>query len=288
MTEPFQLPSGVGVTALGIAQLRSSESARSDALIHDPLAALFVEAASSGLPWSAAVPTPSREGNEKGRWSSLANYVAVRTRFFDDCLRDACAAGLRQVVILGAGLDTRAFRLDWPAGTSVYEIDRPDVLAFKERVIANHGAAPRCRRSVVAADLEGDWQSPLAERGLNILERVAWLAEGLLIYLSGELVNVTIRRISEASRPGSRFALEHVSLEHLQGLRDAHAREGIFTFADRWQSALNVSPSDWLSSYGWDTTVWDTRERASALNRPISDPNVGSSTWLISGTRRDA
>jgi methyltransferase (TIGR00027 family) len=274
------------VTALGIAQLRASESRRPDALFHDPLADHFVVAAGTSLPWSG---TSSRVGSGAGviarPWSSLANYVAVRTRFFDTCLQDACMAGCRQVVILGAGLDARAFRLEWPEGTRIFELDQPDVLAFKEAVIARVGARPRCHRVRVATSLDDDWLALLIQQGFRANEPVAWLAEGLLIYLPEHVVDLVLRRVSQASPRNSRLALEHVSREHLERMRHVHARAGVSGFAAFWQSAVSGSPDEWLSRYGWRATVVDTREQASALHRPISDPDVGTSSWLISAMR---
>ncbi|HEY2427576.1 MAG TPA: SAM-dependent methyltransferase, partial [Acidimicrobiales bacterium] len=110
------LPAGVGRTAIGVAALRAAESERSDRLFADPYAARFVAAAE----WVPGATSPA-----------LAVWVAIRTRFLDELVLDATSGKCRQVVLLGAGLDTRAFRLDWPAGVRVFEVDVPDVLDFK-------------------------------------------------------------------------------------------------------------------------------------------------------------
>jgi hypothetical protein len=108
-------------------------------------------------------------------------HGVIRTRFFDDYLTAAIAARCHQVVLLAAGLDTRALRLAWPAGTRVFEIDLPGVLSFKDSVLAAQGAVPRCERIKVPADLCTDWTAALAEAGFDRSTPAAWLAEGLLI-----------------------------------------------------------------------------------------------------------
>src|SRR5262249_54799214 len=124
------LPRGVGLTALSVADARARESARPDRLFDDPFAQLFVDAAGAEF-------APPSTANAIDIRAARAEYVAIRTRFFDDELRAACAAGCRQVVVLAAGLDTRAFRLEWPVGARLFELDVAEVLAFKERVLAD-------------------------------------------------------------------------------------------------------------------------------------------------------
>src|SRR5207302_7811291 len=114
----------------------------------------------------------------------LAQSVIVRTRFLDDLLADAWLGGCRQVVILGAGLDTRAFRLSWPPESHCFELDLPPVLAFKDDVLRRPAVTPDCERVVVPADLLADWRPALLEAGFRPTEAAVWIAEGLLIYFS--------------------------------------------------------------------------------------------------------
>ena len=115
---------------------------------------------------------------------AMKEQIAVRTRFFDDFFVQATESGIRQAVILASGLDTRAYRLPWGAGTVVYEIDpQPQVIAFKTRTLADLGAEPTAQRRTVAIDLRADWQAALVEAGFDIQEPTAWSAEGLLVYL---------------------------------------------------------------------------------------------------------
>src|SRR5690349_21312242 len=156
---------GVGRTAVWVAGLRAAENARPDRLFDDPFAAGFVEAfgtASGGAPATVGVP------------AGASAFLAIRTRFYDDQARAAPASGARQVVLLAAGLDCRAFRLDWPDGTRVFELDLPDVFAFKEPVLASAGAAARCVRSVVPVDLREPWADPLVAAGFAPDATTCW------------------------------------------------------------------------------------------------------------------
>src|SRR5947208_1787873 len=160
-------PRGVSRTALLMAVLRTAEGKRADLLVDDPLAPAFVAAAGGGDTPAAALLPPGASG-----------FLAIRTRFFDDAVLAACAAGVRQVVLLGAGLDARAFRLAWPPGVRLFELDLPELFAFKEPVVAR--ATPKCTRIVVPVDMRADWTGPLTAAGFDGAAPTAWLAEGLL------------------------------------------------------------------------------------------------------------
>ena len=99
--------------------------------------------------------------------SRMADNMAVRTKFFDEFFLDATKAGIKQAVILASGLDSRAYRLTWPAGTVVYEVDQPQVIEFKTRTLAELGAAPTADRRVVAIDLRDDWPAALRAAGFD-------------------------------------------------------------------------------------------------------------------------
>ena len=170
---------GVPKTALGVAAIRARESARSDRLFNDPFAAAFVTAMPDAFPDHA-----TRSETDKLIGTRIALQVVVRTTFYDSYLLAAASAGIRQIVLLAAGLDTRAFRLPWPDGTTIFEVDLPETTAFKAEVLETAGAMPQCIRHVVVADLTADWAAALIDAGFDTAQPTAWLIEGLLVYLT--------------------------------------------------------------------------------------------------------
>jgi len=196
----WDIVTGVGVTALGAAGMRAMEGHHPRPLFRDPYAAALVEAAADQLPGRIPVTPEEAAADPDFPWSGLANYVAVRSRFFDDFFVAAAGAGLQQAAILGAGLDTRAFRLRWTPGTTLYEVDAPMVLAFKDSVLAGQGAVARCDRRTVTADLRTNWPTAVREAGFNPAQPTAWLAEGLLPYLNGVQAACHGERTDEAAR----------------------------------------------------------------------------------------
>ena len=174
--------SGVGRTALLVAAARAIETHRSDALTSDIYAEHFVRAAKVSSTWPVH-PAQVPGGDANPLWGRFARYFGLRTRVFDDFLVQRAHAGTRQIVLLGAGLDTRAFRLDWPSGQVIYEIDRADVLAFKHDVLDAVAAAPSTTRHPIAADLGRNWARPLLRAGFDPAAPTAWLVEGVLFYL---------------------------------------------------------------------------------------------------------
>ena len=184
----WDVVSGPGLTALGLAASRCVESGRPDRLIEDPWGAAFVAAVDSPVAfptrWPAEGEVPS---DQEALHLHGSRYIGVRSRFYDDFLAQAVSAGIRQLVLLAAGLDTRAFRLEWPdAGATVFEIDQPNVIAFKDEVLRAEGAQAGCRRAAIGADLREDWPCALRVAGFDPALPTAWVAEGLLAYLPPE------------------------------------------------------------------------------------------------------
>ncbi|MGZ4528019.1 MAG: class I SAM-dependent methyltransferase, partial [Mycobacterium sp.] len=202
--------SGVGATATMVAASRAVASQGPDALLDDPLADPLVRAV--GLePFIRIVDGQvDFEDDPLFNRKARAEQITVRTRFFDDFFTGAAKDGVRQAVILASGLDTRAYRLRWPAGTVVYEIDQPQVIAFKSDTLAGLGAAPTAERRAIAIDLRDDWRAALREGGFDVTQPTAWSAEGLLPYLPPEAQDRLFDNISALSAPGSRVATEHV------------------------------------------------------------------------------
>ena len=219
--DSWDLASSVGATATLIAAGRAMATKDPRGLINDPFADRLVRAV--GLDFFvkmidgeldlSAVPNASPE-----RTQALIDGVAVRTKYFDDYLLTAVRSGVRQVVILASGLDSRAYRLDWPAGTTVYEIEQPQVIEFKTTTLAEVGAQPTATRRTVPIDLRGDWPAALRAAGFDTGVPTAWLAEGLLIYLPSEAQDRLFDNITAMSAPGSAIATEYVP-----GIKDLDA-----------------------------------------------------------------
>jgi methyltransferase (TIGR00027 family) len=188
----------VGLTSRWVAASRARETERSDHLFADPYArALAGEEGFTLLRKTHAARSgqPSDEPDP---------YLSIRTRFFDDALIRAVAdPALDQVVLLAAGMDARAFRLNWPVGVTLYELDREEVFAWKEPVLRTLGAQPACTRRLVTADLERDWALPLCRAGFDASRSAVFLVEGLLAYLDEPAVTGLLDRLKGVARPGS-------------------------------------------------------------------------------------
>jgi methyltransferase (TIGR00027 family) len=207
--DSWDLASSVGATATMVAAQRAV--ANREGLIDDPFAEPLVRAV--GLDFFVRALDGEIEFEDidpEFNMRRAAEGMAVRTRWFDALFTDAAAAGVRQAVILAAGLDARAYRLPWPDGTVVFEVDQPDVIEFKSKTLAELGAKPTADRRTVAIDLRADWPKALRDTGFNPKEPTAWIAEGLLIYLPPEAQDLLFDRINELSAPGSRLATEHI------------------------------------------------------------------------------
>ncbi|MCB0948811.1 MAG: class I SAM-dependent methyltransferase [Mycobacterium sp.] len=211
--DSWDLASSVGVTATMVAAGRAMASAAPQSLIDDPFAAPLVRAV--GLDFFSAMLDGTLDlsqipGGSPDRAQSMIDAMAVRTKYFDDYLMAATATGIRQVVILASGLDARAYRLPWPDGTVVYEIDQPDVIAFKTQTLADLGARPTATRRTVSIDLREDWPTALQRAGFDDSQPTAWLAEGLLIYLPPEAQDRLFDLITRHSATGSAVGTEYV------------------------------------------------------------------------------
>ncbi|MFE9404283.1 class I SAM-dependent methyltransferase [Streptomyces sp. NPDC006530] len=274
-------PSGVWATAVGVARVRALETERKDALFRDPLAQAF--AAAGGL-WPSSPHVSDDEGARRRRLA-VSFSIVIRTRFLDDLLRQACASGVRQVVLLGAGMDSRAFRMDWPEGTRLFEVDTAAPLDFKAAVLRQEGAVARCERIPVAVDLREDWPAALAAAGHDPALPTVWIAEGLLIYLPEDAVELLLARTSAQSAPGSWMGLTLGSRGVVERF-GADAAPG--TAASMWISEMPDDPVGWLAGHGWQADSYTLRERSAAYGRPISTPPQHEERpgGLISAVRR--
>ncbi len=204
--------SSVGATATMVAAGRAMATRDPRRLINDPFAEPLVRAV--GIDFFVAMldgtlDTSAFPDAPPERVEAMIARMAMRTKFFDDYFTGT-AADIHQAVILASGLDSRAFRLSWPSGTVVYEIDQPAVIEFKNRVLGDLGARPTAQRRTVGIDLRGDWPAALRDAGFDAAAPTAWLAEGLLIYLPPEAQDRLFDTITALSAPGSAVATEYV------------------------------------------------------------------------------
>jgi methyltransferase (TIGR00027 family) len=164
------------------------------------------------IPWAAALAGPDGLAWLEARSQAGVLPIVIRTRYFDDWLTAVTMEhALDQVVLLGAGLDTRAYRLSWPSGTVVYEVDRPGLLERKRQILEGAEARPRCERRVVTADLGSDWPVALAAAGFSQERPTAWLLEGLLFYLPTESMRRILTAVSALSAAGSWLGFDIVN-----------------------------------------------------------------------------
>lgn len=287
--DTWDLASSVGATATMVATARALASRKPDALIDDPFAEPLVRAV--GINFFTAMLDGTSAGWDADESSSqlLTEVMSVRTRFFDDFFLDAGAAGIRQVVILASGLDSRAFRLPWPEGTVVYEIDLPDVITFKTQVMAELGASPTADRRTVAVDLRDDWPAALRAHGFDAAAPTAWIAEGLLLYLPADAQDRLFDHITDQSAPGSRLATE----DYPDGR--AGMSERFRLWGERWANlGLEIKLAellyiedhnlvvDYLSQRNWDVDARTRTEMFATYGRPFDhgEPAGGLRTSL--------
>jgi methyltransferase (TIGR00027 family) len=265
--DSWDLANSVGATATMVAASRAVASQGPDALLDDPYADPLVRAV--GLDVFVRVIDGKIDFEDDALLNRQAriHQMTVRTRFFDDFFTGAAEDGVRQAVILASGLDTRAYRLPWPVGTVVYEIDQPQVIAFKTDTLAGIGAAPSANRRTVAIDLRDDWPAALRAAGFDTTQPTAWSAEGLLPYLPPEAQDRLFDHITALSAPGSRVATEHVPDPN------AFTDERMQQISDRWRSfGFNLNAADlfyrgersvvvdYLTTHGWQVEAHSAKE----------------------------
>ena len=250
--DQWDIVSGVGYTALLVAGWRALHAVEPQPLVRDEYAKVFI--AASRDPYLAGVlANPGTTEDER----TFPRLYGVQTRFFDDFFTAAAEDGIRQAVIVAAGLDSRAYRLEWPAGTTVFEVDLPKVLEFKARVLAEHGAEPRAHRVEVAADLRAGWSRELEQSGFDAERPSAWAVEGVLPYLTDDAQNHLLTRISGLSAAGSRVALgalgsrlDHSQLAALEADHPGVNMSGGVNFSTLTYEP-ETEPAERLAAHGW-------------------------------------
>jgi len=270
---------------LFVAAARALEAQKPNPVAVDPFAETFCRAV--GGEWADLLDGKAPEHALKTEFGEhFVNFQGVRTRYFDDYFGRAAAAGVRQVVLLAAGLDSRGYRLDWPDGTAVFELDQPQVLEFKREVLA--GRTPTAQRREIAVDLRSDWPKALRDSGFDVSAPSAWIAEGLLIYLPASAQRQLFTGIDALAAPGSHAAVEDavpMDAEAFEAKREeerAAGEEG--TFFTLVYNEQHEPATQWFGARGWRAEATPLPEYLRAHGRPVPSPesDAGSMTDTIS------
>ena len=277
--DTWDLASSVGATATMVAVARALATEDTDPLINDPFAAPLVRAV--GIDFFTRVvdreitPTDTGETGEM-ELQTEPDSLAVRTRFFDDFFINAAVAGIGQAVILAAGLDARAYRLAWPPGTIVYEVDQPEVIKFKTDTMARLGAEPTTERHTVSIDLRDDWPTALRESGFDDTKPAAWSAEGLLMYLPPEAQDRLFDHITALSAPGSQLATEYhpdtgpTMAERGRAMNQRWANLGCdLDMSGLFYDGERNNVAEYLGDRGWQVNARARRELFADYGRPF-------------------
>jgi methyltransferase (TIGR00027 family) len=300
--DTWDIATSVGATAVMVAAARAAETERDKPLIRDPYAKVLVAGAGTGV-WEFMLDGEftAKVGDADSEVAAIVehmgSYQAVRTHFVDGFFTNATAAGIRQIVILASGLDARAYRLQWPAGTTVYEIDQPKVLEYKTATLDQHGVAPAAVRREVPIDLRFDWPNALREAGFDPNVPTAWLAEGLLMYLPAVAQDRLFEQITELSVAGSRIAAETVGLhsaERRERMRERFGRiaeqfgvddtldVGELTYEDPDRADVAV----WLKDHGWEAQAVTSQDEMRRLGRAVDLADTDGDSFATFVTAR--
>jgi methyltransferase (TIGR00027 family) len=293
----WDLASSVGASATFVASGRAMATKDPRGLIDDPFAEPLVRAV--GLDFftkmlDGELDISTIDSASPERLQAMVDGMAVRTKYFDDYFIDATGGGVRQAVILASGLDARAHRLPWPAGTVVYELDQPQVIEFKTTTLAGIGAEPTATRRTVPGDLRQDWPAALKAAGLDLTAPTAWLAEGLLIYLPPEAQDRLFDNITGLSAPGSTIATEFVpgivdfDAERVREMSGVFREHGVdVDMASLVYAGERNHVVDYLRAKGWDvegvTRSELFRRHGIDVPAPADDDPLGEIIFISGG-----
>lgn len=284
--DSWDITTSVGSTALFVAASRALEARKADPLAVDAYAEVFCRAA--GGRWAGVLDGTVPDHPLLSEFGAhFVTYQGARTRYFDAHLAAAADAGVRQVVIVAAGLDSRAQRLPWPDGTVVFELDQPRVLQFKREVLAAHGdGGARAERREVAVDLRDDWSAALTGAGFDPAAPSAWLVEGLLMYLPAAAQEHLFTGIDALSAPGSRVALEEAApmpAEVFEAKRaEEAAGDGVNPFFTLIYNEQPAPADEWFSARNWRADAVRLADYLRRVDRPVPGPNTEAGPMFAS------
>jgi len=302
--DSWDIATSVGATAVMVAAARAAETDKDNPLIRDPYAKVLVAGAGTGV-WEFMLDNEfvakvaDSDPEVAAIVEHMGSYQAVRTHFFDEFFTAAAGAGIRQIVILASGLDSRAYRLPWPAGTTVYELDQPKVLEYKAATLNQHGATPKAPRREVPIDLRFDWPKALREAGFDPSMPTVWLAEGLLMYLPADAQDRLFEQVTELSAAGSRISAETVGIhaaDRRERMRERFGRlaaqfgiddtfdVGELTYEDPDRADVAV----WLDEHGWQSTAVTSQDEMRRLGRAVelADTDGDSFATFVTAEKR--
>lgn len=286
--DSWDITTSVGSTALFVATARALEAKKPDPLVVDPYAELFCRAV--GGSWADVLDgnAPDHELLSDDFGQHFVNFQAARTKYFDAYFQRAAAAGARQVVILAAGLDSRAYRLPWPDGTTIYELDQPQVLDFKREVLAEHGVQPRAQRREIAVDLRDDWSTALRDNGFDPTLFSAWIAEGLLIYLPAAAQEQLFTGIDALASLGSHVAVEDGAPmppdEFEAKVEEERAAAEERPFFQLVYNERCAPAAEWFGEHGWTAIGTPLNDYLREVGRPIPDADSEAAPMFARNT----
>jgi methyltransferase (TIGR00027 family) len=289
--DDWDITTTVGATALLVATARALEAQKPDPLAVDSFAEVFCRTVGgqSADVLDGKVPEHPLKSPDWGQ--HFVNFQGARTRYFDDYFRRAAEAGVRQVVILAAGLDSRAYRLPWPDGTTIFELDRPQVLDFKREVLTEQGATSTAERREVAVDLREDWPQALRDSGFDASQPSAWIVEGLLIYLPAAAREQLFAGIDALASSGSHVAVEESAAlpadayqAAVDGERAARAEGDDRLFFQLIYNEQHDPAQQWFDEHGWTPAATPLADYLRELGRPVPAADVEAGPMIARNT----
>ncbi|MGA9491939.1 MAG: class I SAM-dependent methyltransferase [Mycobacterium sp.] len=287
----WDITTSVGSTALLVATARALEAQKPDPLANDPFAEIFCHAVGGSAADVLDGKAPEHQLKTPDWGENFVNFQGARTRYFDDYFRQAADAGVRQVVILAAGLDSRAYRLPWPDETTIFELDQPQVLDFKREVLTEQGAEPNAERREVAVDLRDDWPHALRDAGFDAAKTSAWIAEGLLIYLPATAQQQLFAGIDSLASSGSHVAVEDgvpMPAEAFEAAvaaeRAARAEGDERLFFQLIYNEQHAPAEQWFGEHGWTAAVTPLADYLREVGRPVPGPDSEAGPMIARNT----